>query len=81
MDPKRKEEGLIIPYDQLSPEALQGLIEEVVTRHGTDNGYTRATLEENVAKVMAQLRRKEAVVVFDQTTRTANIVPTRDLHA
>ena len=37
------EHGLIIPHDQLSPQALKGLIEEFVTRDGTDNGYTRAS--------------------------------------
>jgi hypothetical protein len=36
-------------YDQLSPEALSGLIGEFVTRDGTDSGYTRGSLAENVA--------------------------------
>ena len=69
------EHGLMIPYEQLSPQALKGLIEEFVTRDGTDNGYTSATLEKNVAVVMAALRRKEVVIVYDETTQTANIVP------
>lgn len=81
MSGHRDEQGLIIPYEQLSPEALQGLIEEVVTRNGTDNGYTKATLAQNVSRVMAQLRRKEVVVVFDHTTQTANIVPARTLRS
>jgi len=32
-------------------------------------------LEQNVALVMGQLRRKEVVVVYDASTGTANIVP------
>jgi len=32
---------MIIPYDKLSPEALQALIEEFVTRDGTDTGYEK----------------------------------------
>ena len=79
MNPVRNEKGLIIPHEKLSREALQGLIEEVVTRHGTDNGYTRATVEQNVAMVMNQLNRGEAVVVYDEKTRTANIVSVRSL--
>ena len=75
--PDDNEHGLIIPHEQLSPQALQGLIEEFVTRDGTDNGYTRASLEKNVAVVMAALRRKEVVIVYDETTQTANIVPAR----
>jgi len=79
MNPPKSEQGLVIPYEKLSTQALRGLIEEVVTRNGTDNGYTQATLEQNVAMVMDQLRRKEVVVVFDESTQTANIVPVKYL--
>ena len=41
-------EGMIMPHDNLTEEALQGLIEEFVTREGTDTGYTGGSLEENV---------------------------------
>ena len=71
----RNEQGVLIPHDQLSPEALQGLIEEFVTRNGTDNGDTRTTLEQNVKMVMEQLSRGEAVILYDHITQTANIVP------
>lgn len=49
--------GIIIPYDRLSEEALHGLIEEFVTRDGTDTGYTDGSLEGNVEMVMRQLKR------------------------
>ncbi len=75
MDQSRKEEGIRIPHDQLSPDALRGLIEEFVTRNGTDNGDTRSTLEQNVLMVMGQLNRGEAVILYDQNSQTANIVP------
>jgi len=32
-----------IPYDQLSPEALHGVVEEFVTRNGTDYGEVEVT--------------------------------------
>lgn len=80
MSPPKIERGLIIPYEKLSPDALRGLIEEVVTRHGTDGGYTLATLEQNVEMVMGQLQRREVVVVFDEATRTANIVSSQYLN-
>ena len=75
MEQSRKEAGIHIPYDQLSCEALRGLIEEFVTRNGTDKGDTQSTLEQNVAKVMGQLNRGEAVILYDQISKTANIVP------
>jgi uncharacterized protein YheU (UPF0270 family) len=77
MEPKIMEnhKGLIIPHDRLSQEAMQGLIEEFVTRDGTDTGYTDGSLEENVEMVIRQLKRGEVVIVFDEDTQTANIVP------
>ena len=60
MEPKIMEnhhKGMIIPHDRLSQEALQGLIEEFVTRDGTDTGYTDGSLDENVEMVIRQLKR------------------------
>ena len=65
---------MIIPYKKLSPEALNGLIEEFVTRSGTDSGYTKNTLEQNIDMVKRQLKRSEVFVVYDENTQTANIV-------
>lgn len=71
--------GLIIPHDRLSQAALQGLIEEFVTRAGTDTGYTDSSLEENVRMVMSQLKRKDVLIVYDEATQTANIVPAKSV--
>jgi hypothetical protein len=62
-----------IPYDQLSPEALEGVVEEFVTRDGTDYGETEATLETKINQVMDQLRTGKAVIVFDSELETCNI--------
>jgi uncharacterized protein YheU (UPF0270 family) len=68
-----REEMLVIPHQQLSPEALSGLIEEFVTRDGTDSGYTRGSLAENVAMVRRQLDAGQAVIVYDNRAQTCNI--------
>nr|WP_321401426.1 YheU family protein [uncultured Desulfobacter sp.] len=62
-----------VPYDQLSPEALEGVVEEFVTRDGTDYGETEATLETKINQVMNQLRTRKAVIVFDPESETCNI--------
>ena len=63
-----------IPYAQLSKDALQGLIDEFVTRDGTDYGVSERTLGSKIASVHGLLERGEARVVFDPETGTANIV-------
>ena len=65
---------MIIPYRKLSPDALNGLIQELVTRYGTDNGYAETDLDRNVEMVMGQLEKGDAFVVYDEETLTANIV-------
>ena len=69
-----KKKLMIIPYDKLSTEALEALIEEFVTRDGTDTGYEKKSFENDVAMVKRQLKRGDAVIVYDQNTQTSNIV-------
>ncbi len=66
---------LVIPHRELSTTALNGLIEEFVTRDGTDSGYTRGSLTENVAMVRRQLDTGRAVIVFDPRRQSWNVVP------
>ena len=66
--------GIKIPYDQLSPEALHGIVEEFVTRDGTDYGEVEVPLETKVAQVMSQLKSGTAVIVFEQETETCTIM-------
>jgi hypothetical protein len=73
------EDGVIIPHENLSTEVLHGLIEEFVTRDGTDTGYAKKSLQNDVEAVKRQLRQKKAFIVYDETTRTCNIVHGEDL--
>lgn len=63
-----------IPFDQLSPEALRGVIEEFVTRDGTDYGEIEISLETKVSQILRQLKSGKAVIFFDQESGTCNIV-------
>lgn len=71
--------GVELSPDDLSPEALRRLVEEFVTRDGTDYGTVERSVEEKIAQVLDQLRSGEARLVFDPETETANIAPSRDL--
>jgi uncharacterized protein YheU (UPF0270 family) len=69
--------GVEVPYSAISEDALVRLIEEFVTRAGTDYGTVEPTLAEKIADVRRQLVRREAKIVFDPETETANIVVTQ----
>jgi len=67
---------MIIPHQELSPDTLQALVEEFVTRNGTDYGSCETSLAEKVRQVILQLEKGEAVVVYDTTLETCNITTT-----
>jgi len=67
-----------IPYQQLSPEALHSLVEEFITRNGTDYGEHEVSLSQKVQQVMRQLEREDAVIVFDSATETCTILSATD---
>jgi len=64
---------MIIPHQKLSPNALQALVEEFVTRSGTDYGSAETSLAEKVQQVMRQLEKGEIVIVYDTVLETCNI--------
>ncbi|MGH1429883.1 MAG: YheU family protein [Neptuniibacter sp.] len=66
---------MIIPQDQLAPETLTSLLEEFVSRDGTDYGEEEVTLDEKVEEVRAKLISGEAVILFSESTGQCNIVP------
>ncbi|NOX32333.1 MAG: YheU family protein [Deltaproteobacteria bacterium] len=70
--------AVIIPYNQLSPEALNGVVEEFVTRDGTDYGEIEVSLETKISQVLDQLKSDKAVVVFDQKSETCTILKSDD---
>lgn len=69
------EEGVEIPFDQLAPDTLNGVIEAFILRNGTDYGTEEVKLETKVAQVKRQLERGEAVIVYDAVSETCSIQP------
>lgn len=68
-----------IPYTELSPDALRGVVESFVLREGTEYGEREFTLEEKLAHVMRQLERGEAQIMFDPASSSVSIVVTQKL--
>ena len=58
----------------LSRDALRALVEEFVTRDGTDYGAVERSLDAKVADVLRQLDRGEVRIVFDSESETTTVV-------
>ena len=83
-EPAREEEdntesGIVIPWERLSEGALRGVIEEFVTREGTEYGDHDVSLDDKVRDVQRQLERREVVVLFDVKTEAVNLVRAREV--
>ena len=72
------ERVVVVAAEELSPAALRGIVEEYVTREGTDYGAGDWSLEDKVAQVYQQLDRGEARIVFDLELESASIVAVKD---
>jgi len=70
-------EPIVVPYTELSAQALRGVLESFVLREGTEYGAREFSLEEKVAHVLGQLRRGEARIVFDPESETIDIQSAR----
>ena len=63
-----------VPAGQLSPEALEGLLEEFASRDGTDYGEREVPLEEKRETLAGLLQRGELAIVFDLDSEQWDLV-------
>lgn len=70
--------AIIIPPEQLAPETFQRLLEEFVTREGTDNGDD-SSLEDRVMRVRQALVARKAFVVYDEASEQCGLLMKQDV--
>ena len=63
-----------IPHSQVPEQTLLAIIEEFISREGTDYGHKEYTLDEKVKKVKSQLLKGEIKLLFDSETSSCNLV-------
>ena len=68
------DEYLVIPWQQLSEDALLGVMEEFINREGTDYGELEYSLEQKVRQIRRQLEQGRLQLVFDDVTQTTTLI-------
>jgi len=63
-----------VPISDISAEALTGLLEEYVSRDGTDYGEVEVTIDEKTKVLRRQLEEGELSILFDPETQELDIV-------
>ena len=65
----------LVPWASLSPQTLDALIHEFVTRDGTDYGHREVPTATKAAQVMAHLRAGRCVISYDERSNSVTIIP------
>lgn len=73
-----QEKTLLIPANLLEADTLTRLIEDFVTRDGTDNGDD-TPLQTRADRVRRALDKGEAVIVFDPESQQCQLALKRDV--
>jgi uncharacterized protein YheU (UPF0270 family) len=76
-EPQAPGEPVVVPHTELSAELLRAVIESFVLREGTDYGEFELSLEQKVGRMMGQLERGDAQIMFDPDTQSVAIVAVR----
>ena len=67
-------EFIEIPYQQLSEDALRGVLESYIHREGTDYGEFEYSDDDKVAQLLMALKQGDAVIVFDPVLDSCNLM-------
>jgi uncharacterized protein YheU (UPF0270 family) len=65
---------MIIPYETISAETLQSLVESFALREGTDYGEVEFSLQEKVDAIIVQLAEGEVVIEYSEEHESVNII-------
>lgn len=64
-----------VPPQRLATDILQALMEEYVTRDGTDYGAVELTLEQKVARLEGQITRGDIWLLYDGDSEEWDLLP------
>ncbi|HHJ81061.1 MAG TPA: YheU family protein [Candidatus Tenderia electrophaga] len=70
---------MIVPHTEIAKDTLLALIEEFVTRDGTDYGEHEVSTEQKIQQVMSQLERQEIYIVYSELHETCTLKTKQDL--
>lgn len=73
MSSEETPEPVEVPYRELSADLLHAVVESFVLREGTDYGEKEIPLEDKVARVVGQLKKGEARIMFDPASASVTI--------
>jgi len=72
-DNEKEEIAVSIPYESLSADALNGILDDFILREGTEYGDVDYSLEDKRAQVKALLKNGKAGIFFEAESETCTL--------
>lgn len=79
MTEETSEEIVVVPHTALGPVVLRAVIEDFVTREGTDYGLHEHSLDQKRDAVLSQIEAGEVLIVFEAATESVTLVRREEL--
>jgi uncharacterized protein YheU (UPF0270 family) len=73
MSDQPEEQPVVIPYESLSGDALNGILDDFILREGTDYGAVEYSLEEKREQVKELLKKGKAGIFFEAESETCTL--------
>lgn len=70
---------MIIPPSSLGPETLTNLLQDYITREGTDYGEVELTLEEKLDILRPQVLNSRVLIIYDESSGSFTLMPANEL--
>ena len=70
---EKEEVAVAIPYESLSKDALEGILDDFILREGTDYGDVEYSLEEKRTQVVELLKKGKAGIFFESESETCTL--------
>lgn len=77
-DTKNTEIPIEIQPEQLSSEALAGIIQNFILREGTDYGLVEVAYVRKAEQIYRQIQKGDIKIVFDQSSETVSLLTKKD---
>ncbi len=68
-------EPIEIPFDAVSAEILDGIIDNYILRYGTDYGAEEVSYEARLNQVRKQIKSGHVKIFFEPNTETVTLLP------
>lgn len=63
-----------IPHSQLQADTLRALVEEFISREGTDYGMHEFSLKDKVEQVLHQIEREQVYIIYSELHESCTLI-------